>query len=148
MISISCELPDAPYDLKDILTAALQCALEHMGRRGDVDISIVDDAEIWRMNREYRNVDRPTDVLSFPSNEGYELTVPPDGFLGDIAISLPRAQAQAEEYGHSLERELCFLAIHGALHLMGYDHMQDEDRHVMEQLQKDILFEMGVNRDA
>ena len=96
--------------------------------------------------RDYRSVDRPTDVLSFPSNEGDALSAVPDGFLGDIAISIDRAKAQAEEYGHSFERELSFLTVHGCLHILGYDHMNDEERQEMFALQDKILNDMGITR--
>ena len=91
-------------------------------------------------------MDRPTDVLSFPSNEGDALSAVPDGFLGDIAISIDRAKAQAEEYGHSFERELSFLTVHGCLHILGYDHMNDEERQEMFALQDKILNDMGITR--
>ncbi len=107
---------------------------------------MVDDEAIHTMNREYRGIDRPTDVLSFPAAEGEAVLAIPDGFLGDIAISLPRAEAQAEEYGHSLVRELSFLAVHGTLHLLGYDHLTDEDRLRMFTRQDEILEKMRITR--
>ena len=107
---------------------------------------MVDDETIHGINKDYRNVDRPTDVISFPSEEGEEIIAPPDGFLGDLVISYPRAVAQAEEYGHSVRRELSFLAVHGTLHLLGYDHMTDEDSKNMFALQDEILDYIGVER--
>ena len=91
----------------------------------EVSVSFVDDEEIHRMNLEYRNVDRSTDVLSFPLTENGEYEVSPDTGcvpLGDIVISLEHAQAQAEEFGHSFEREVAYLTVHSMLHLLGYDH--------------------------
>ena len=91
----------------------------------EVSVSFVDDEEIHRMNLEYRNVDRSTDVLSFPLTENGDYEVSPDSGcvpLGDIVISLEHAQAQAEEFGHSFEREVAYLTVHSMLHLLGYDH--------------------------
>jgi probable rRNA maturation factor len=88
---------------------------------------VTDAEEIQQLNASYRNIDRVTDVLTFPAWEGDAILCPPDGYLGDIAICYERAAEQAQEYGHSLERELAFLAVHGALHLLGYDHMKPED---------------------
>ena len=85
------------------------------------------------------------DVLSFPALEG-ELLLAPPGYLGDIAICYARAVEQAKEYGHSLERELAFLAVHGALHLMGYDHMTPDEENEMVRRQEEILNKMGVMR--
>ena len=102
-------------------------------------IVLTDDATIHAYNREYRSVDRPTDVLSFPADEGDELTAPPDGFLGDIVISVPTAERQAKELGHSTEREVAFLTIHGMLHLLGYDHIEPEDEELMTARQRELI---------
>ncbi len=146
MIEILTDLPETPEMLERVLTAAAEAALAYEGAAGDITISVVDDEEIHRMNREYRGVDRPTDVLSFPAAEGDAFPAIPDAFLGDIAISLPRAEMQAEEYGHSLLRELTFLTVHGMLHLLGYDHMMDEDRARMFARQDEILEKMRITR--
>ena len=133
-------------EVEAVIVKAAEAALKNRGKWGDITFSVVDDEEIHQVNREYRNVDRPTDVISFPANEGESIAALPDGFLGDIMISLPRAEAQAEEYGHSLKRELSFLAVHGTLHLLGYDHMTDEEAKEMFALQDEILNEMGITR--
>ena len=146
MIEILTDLPETPEMLERVLTAAAEAALAYEGAAGDITISVVDDEEIHRMNREYRGVDRPTDVLSFLAAEGDAFPAIPDAFLGDIAISLPRAEMQAEEYGHSLLRELTFLTVHGMLHLLGYDHMMDEDRARMFARQDEILEKMRITR--
>ena len=146
MIEILTDLPETPEMLERVLTAAAEAALAYEGAAGDITISVVDDEEIHRMNREYRGVDRPTDVLSFPAAEGDAFPAIPDAFLGAIAISLPRAEMQAEEYGHSLLRELTFLTVHGMLHLLGYDHMMDEDRARMFARQDEILEKMRITR--
>lgn len=111
---------------------------------GEVSLTICDNAYIKELNYEYRSIDAPTDVLSFPTLDfdvgGYNL-------LGDIIISLERASLQAEEYGHSLLRELCFLSVHSALHLLGYDHIDDEDgRLYMENRQEEVLNQFGIGR--
>jgi len=117
----------------------------------------VDDARIHELNREYRGIDRPTDVLSFAMQEGDEPDIifdeweegesdPVSGMLGDIVISLERAKAQSEEYGHSLEREIGFLFVHGFLHLLGYDHQTAEEEAVMFAKQEAILQQAGLTR--
>ena len=130
---------------ENIIRKAAEYVLSRENVRASVCITVVDEAEIQRINHEFRNIDRVTDVLSFPAWDGgeYDLT---DGFLGDIAICEKRAREQAKEYGHSLERELAFLTVHGMLHLLGYDHMQPDEEKVMFGLQETILSEMGVFR--
>lgn len=145
MTDIEFEITEYPEDAQNILDAAVAAALEYEGAHGSVAVLVTDDAGIQRLNRDYRGVDRPTDVLSFPSAEG--VSVPADGdFLGDIAISLERAKEQAAEYGHTLKRELSFLAVHGTLHLLGYDHMDDAARGEMFSIQEKILNKMGIER--
>ena len=113
-----------------------------------VSVSIVDNRYIHKINKKYRHIDRPTDVISFAfldSENNYDkvLFSPGPVVLGDIYISLEKAKEQAEEYGHSLHRELSFLFVHGLLHLLGYDHMNEEDEKEMFQLQEEILSEKG-----
>ncbi len=114
-----------------------------------VSVSIVDNRYIHKINKKYRHIDRPTDVISFAfldSENNYDkvLFSPGPVVLGDIYISLEKTKEQAEEYGHSLHRELSFLFVHGLLHLLGYDHMNEEDEKEMFQLQEEILSEKGV----
>ena len=126
-----------------------------------VSILITDDDEIHRINLEQRQIDRPTDVLSFPMvnyetpgdfsflEEDSEDCFDPDSgelLLGDIVISADKVAAQAEEYGHSRRREYAFLIAHSMLHLMGYDHMTPEDAAEMERLQEEILQQLGISR--
>ncbi len=118
----------------------------------EVDITIVDDEEIHTLNREYRNVDRPTDVLSFALDEGEEdepelIDGPEEHLLGDIIISAETAQRQGEEFGHGLEREIVYLAVHGLLHLLGYDHMTDEDKKVMRAKEEEALREIRLSEE-
>ena len=114
-----------------------------------VSVSFVDNRYIHKINKKYRGIDRPTDVISFAfldSENNYDkiLFSPGPVVLGDIYISLDKAKEQAEEYGHSLHRELSFLFVHGLLHLLGYDHMNKEDEEKMFKLQEDILSTKGV----
>ena len=146
MLDILVRVEGLDGSLQYIIAMAVNAALDNRGRQGDVTVAIVDDAEIKRMNREYRGIDSPTDVLSFPAHEGFMLLSQPDAFLGDIAISVDRARLQADEYGHSIERELAFLTIHGMLHLLGFDHILKEDEEEMIALQDQILREMGCAR--
>jgi probable rRNA maturation factor len=114
---------------------------------GDVifNVIIVDNDYIHRLNKEYRGIDRETDVISFALEEG-ETIDEPVKTLGDIYISIDRVYSQAKEYGHSVKRELFFLVTHGFLHLLGYDHMKKEDEEVMFPLQEKILDNYGVKR--
>lgn len=116
------------HSLRRLASKAVKCALECEGFSGTAEVSVTftDDEKIRELNAEYRNIDRATDVLSFPMFDEEAL---PDGrvSLGDIVISLERAQAQADEYGHSFERETAFLIVHSVLHLLGYDHEISED---------------------
>ncbi|SEN04597.1 rRNA maturation RNase YbeY [Lihuaxuella thermophila] len=116
----------------------------------EVSVTIVDNGAIRQMNKEYRKVDRPTDVLSFPlwdPEEEWVIAEEEEAVsLGDIVISLPKAKEQASEYGHSLERELGFLAVHGFLHLLGYDHETKEEEEEMFQRQEEILGRIGLQR--
>ena len=125
MIDIQTELECLPSEAGELIRRAVEATLLREGATGDVCVLITDAEEIQRLNAAYRNVDRVTDVLTFPAWEGDAILSPPDGYLGDVAICYERAEEQAGEYGHSLERELAFLSVHGALHLLGYDHMDE-----------------------
>lgn len=111
----------------------------------EISFSLVIPEEIQELNAEYRNIDKATDVLSFPMLEfpededmlTYETGIPV--MLGDIVISTKRAAEQAEEYGHSLEREICYLSVHSVLHLLGYDHMEEDEKRVMRAREKAIM---------
>ncbi|MFA6947732.1 MAG: rRNA maturation RNase YbeY [Eubacteriales bacterium] len=137
------------FKLRNIIRAAITAALAHEGYvgRAEVSVTITDDEEIHILNNEYRGVDRATDVLSFPLDEADELGKGGENdVLGDIVISLERAQAQAQEYGHSLEREVAFLTVHSVLHLLGYDHMSEAEETEMFDRQREILDEMRIRR--
>ena len=140
------------YDyLEDVYQGILSFTLKHLKLKCDpiISVSIIDNEEIHKINKEYRNVDRPTDVISFAfldndEEEKKKLKKKAIVDLGEIYISLPKAKEQAIEYGHSLERELDFLFLHGLLHLLGYDHMKKEDEIIMFNLQDEILNALGV----
>lgn len=150
-------------EIGEELIALLESILEKAGEMegvesGEVDLTFVDNNRIHELNLEYRGIDRPTDVLSFALNESsedepeivYEVEEEdseeiPD-MLGDIIISVTRAKEQAEEYGHSLERELGFLFVHGFLHLLGYDHQDEASEKEMMGKQEQVLSQVGLTR--
>lgn len=138
--------PDLRRLVKKAVLATLE--FEDFGRRAEVSVTFTDNEKIHALNREYRNVDRPTDVLSFPLSDGEDYDTDGDAvLLGDIVISLERAQTQAEEYGHSFEREVAFLTVHSMLHLLGYDHeTSPEDERDMFARQDEILISAGMTR--
>ena len=106
----------------------------------------MDNEYIHKINKEYRGVDRPTDVISFALEDEPDIKLD-HRILGDIYISIDKAREQANEYGHSLKRELCFLTVHGVLHLLGYDHMKSKkDEEVMFGKQDKILNDLGIER--
>ena len=110
------------------------------------NVIIVDNETIHKINKEYRNIDRETDVISFALEDDKSMPDDDVRMLGDIYISIDKAKDQAKEYNYSLKRELCFLMTHGFLHLLGYDHMKKEDEEIMFPLQEKILKEYGVMR--
>ena len=109
-------------------------------------IIFVDNEKIHELNKQFRGVDRPTDVISFALEDAEEEFLSTIRVLGDIYISIPKMQEQAKEYGHSEKRELAFLVVHGLLHLLGYDHQTDEEEKVMFQIQEEMLNEEGISR--
>ncbi len=118
-----------------------------------ITITLTDPENIQRINKEYRNIDKPTDVLSFPMFEKEELDkkIANNDFgyediLGDIIISIKRVEEQAEEYGHSFERELSYMVVHGFYHLMGYDHIREEDKIKMRPKEEKILQALKIER--
>lgn len=143
---------DITDELKELLVKVAENAAKSEGFEDvEVSISIVDDEEIRKLNRDYRSVDSPTDVLSFPMMdfEGDDAIIQEATdvvMLGDIVISAARAKSQAADYGHSFEREMAFLTVHGMLHLMGYDHEKPEDARAMREKEEKILTELGIER--
>ncbi|GAV12276.1 rRNA maturation RNase YbeY [Paenibacillus sp. NAIST15-1] len=146
--------------LIDLLERILQEAAAMEGiQEGEVALTFVDNEQIHELNREYRGIDRPTDVLSFALNESveeeldilYEIEDEQEldemnDLLGDIIISTERAKEQADEYGHSLEREIGFLFVHGFLHLLGYDHQDEPSEQIMMDKQEAVLEKVGLRR--
>lgn len=127
------------------LDAYTKYLLEYMKIDASFSVIIVDNEKIHEINKQYRNIDRPTDVISFAleENEDYEVQ---ERLLGDIYISIDKVYEQAKEYNHSVKRELFFLVTHGFLHLLGYDHMTKEEEKEMFSLQEEILDSYGVKR--
>lgn len=151
-----------PFDPEPAARTVIEKALEYEGCpfEAEVNLLLTTDEEIHTMNREFRQIDAPTDVLSFPMLE-YQVPGDFSGFeeaedafnpesgellLGDIVISKDKVLRQAEEYGHSPKREFAFLIAHSMLHLFGYDHMEEDERLVMEQKQREILERVGILR--
>ena len=145
---------------KPFIKRVLERALKHLNQPSELlemSLSIVSPEEIQELNKSFRDVDKVTDVLSFPTCDNPTrgaITVVCEDVnpetdlvnIGDIVICLERAKEQAKEYGHSLKRELAFLSLHGLLHLLGYDHVEEEDEKQMVALQKEILDQAGITR--
>ena len=125
----------------------IKTTLDYLKIEDDIEMSciLVDDKDIHQINKEYRHIDRSTDVISFAleDNEQFYIEGMPRS-IGDIFISVDHARIQAQEYGHSLKREMCFLFTHGLLHLLGYDHMNEDDEKEMFSLQKEILNHLHI----
>ena len=141
-------------ELEDAIRRAAAEALryEEFDEDCEISVSIVDNEEIREINRQFRSIDRATDVLSFPmltfaEGEEAEVNENDEIVLGDIIISVDKVREQAEEYGHSMQREFAFLIVHSMLHLFGYDHIDPKDAAIMEPKQKQILEEMHIVRD-
>lgn len=132
------------YKEYDYLNEVIDYVINKLGIKKSIfDIILIDDDEMQKLNKEYRGIDRTTDVLSFALNDNSHIN-PVLNSLGDIFVSIPKMKSQAIEYGHSEKRELSFLVVHGMLHLLGYDHMNELDEKVMFGLQKEILDELGI----
>ncbi len=135
------------YENYDYLYDVLDAALKHENVSNAIfSVVFMNDEEIHEMNRDYRGVDRVTDVISFAFEDNNDLLYNDIRMLGDIFICIPQMKRQAEEYGHSEKRELAFLAVHGILHLLGYDHMNEKDEKVMFELQELILDGQNIKR--
>ncbi len=145
MIDVFSETIELTDEERTSIENAAAEALRSEGCAGDLTILIDTPERIRSLNRDFRHVDAVTDVLTFPAWEG-EISLCADGYLGDIMICYERAEEQAIAYGHSLNRELSFLAVHGVLHLLGYDHMTEADERVMREKQTAILNSIGVTR--
>ncbi len=142
MINIESEIPFS----RDLLERAVTATLEHEAQSMEADLSIIltNDRRLHELNLNYLGIDAPTDVLSFPASE----TDPETGarYIGDILISLPRAESQAAAADHALEAEVQLLVVHGVLHLLGHDHAQAEDKARMWKAQADVLEKLGLGK--
>ena len=135
------------YNDYNYLYDVISYTLEHEKVDNSIfSIIFVDDDEIHEINRNYRNVDRITDVISFAFEDSEDLRYNVVRTLGDIYVCIPQMKRQAKDYGHSEKRELSFLVVHGLLHLLGYDHMNEEDEKVMFALQEMILDDKNIKR--
>ncbi len=133
-------------DTKDI-DKVIKFACKHLNIENPLlNIIIVDNEKIREINKEYRNKDAVTDVISFAFEEIEDVKYEDFRFLGEIYISYERCKEQAQDYGHSVKREFCYLAVHGLLHLLGYDHIKEEDKKVMRALEEEILNEYDIKR--
>lgn len=153
------------FDIEEVARTVALAVLDSEKCEYEVEINLIitDDEGIREMNRDFRDIDRPTDVLSFPNisyetpgdfsvidgEQNIDLVNPDTGNIvfGDIVVNENRVRSQAVEYGHSEKREFAFLVAHSMLHLCGYDHMEEEEAKVMEKKQKDVLKELGITRD-
>ena len=140
-----------PQEYVDNVAAAAKMVGRLYGvENGEVSITLTDNAYIHKLNKQYRGIDRPTDVLSFALNESEEPEIEGGmavNVLGDLIISVERAEEQAADFGHSVRREMAFLTVHGMLHLLGYDHMEDEEREEMEAEQRFVMEKLGISRE-
>lgn len=140
-----------PAEIEENVRAAAEKVGELYGvENGEVSVTLTNNDYIHQLNRKYRQIDRPTDVLSFALNESEEPDIengPDINVLGDIILSVERAEEQAVDYGHSLRREIAFLTVHGMLHLLGYDHMEEADRLEMEKEQRYVMEQLGISRN-
>lgn len=129
----------------DAVQAVLEIAIKNQNLDNiEFNVILVDNPYIHKLNKEHRNIDRETDVITFALEDYKDIVYENYRLLGDIYISIDKAKEQATLYEHSLKRELCFLAVHGFLHLLGYDHMEEEEEKVMFGLQEVILNEAGI----
>lgn len=139
-----------PTGTRLLIRKACNATLSYEGflEPAQVDVTIVDDAEIWEINKEYRDIDSATDVLSFPLGENGEYDSNPENgalLLGDIVISYEHAVAQADLYGHSIDREIAFLTVHSMLHLLGYDHVNGGlEQTIMREKEEAVLELLGL----
>lgn len=140
-----------PTGLRMLVRRACIAVLREEKFEGNAEVCVtfVDNEEIHRLNKEFREKDSATDVLSFPLGENGIYDVNPDTGakqLGDVVISLERAEEQAAEFGHSLQREVCYLTVHSMLHLLGYDHMEPDEKAVMRKKEESVMSLIGLTR--
>ncbi len=130
-------------------TVATVATVHGLSPTAEVSVTLVGDQEMQEINRDWRGIDNVTDVISFALDEGEEPEIiggPSEELLGEIVVCVPQAERQAVEYGHSFERELAYLIVHGMLHLLGYDHMNEEDKAVMRKEEEVVLQKLCLTR--
>ena len=132
-------------DMKKVLEIAIK---EEELNDVEFNVILVDNNYIHELNKNYRKIDRETDVITFALEDNKQIDVPGLRVLGDVYISYDRVISQAKDYGHSTKREICFLGVHGLLHLLGYDHMTKEDEIKMFGLQKELLDSYGIKKES
>lgn len=137
---------DLEKELKELKTLLVNVAKDEGLDNILFNVIIIDNDRIRELNREYRNIDRETDVISFALEDDKTFNLEEIRVLGDIYISIEKARSQALEYGHSFKRELSFLAVHGFLHLLGYDHMEKEEEEIMFKKQEEVLSRYEIIR--
>ncbi|MBR3281331.1 MAG: rRNA maturation RNase YbeY [Clostridia bacterium] len=156
MVSVTVEDIKLVGDEKETIKKVVKKVLNEEKIKHDVNVYVIltNNENIHQINLEYRGVDSPTDVLSFPIYESDEIellkkekTDDVEETLGDIIISIPKVKAQAKEYGHSYERELAYLTTHGMLHLLGYDHINPDEKEVMREREEKILSKLKITRE-
>jgi len=148
MIEIFNETANEIKELKTVEEVLKKAIKKENLKDVEFNVIIVDNEYIHELNKNYRNIDRETDVITFALEDDKTMVSPEEvRVLGDIYISIDKAISQSEEYGHSLLRELSFLAVHGFYHLLGYDHMTEEDEKVMFKKQEEVLEEYGITRE-
>ncbi len=140
-----------PDGIKDKIREAFDSVLKNEGvsDAAEITVTFVGDRKIRELNRQFRNIDRSTDVLSFPLGENGVYDTDPETerlMLGDVVISLEHAFSQAEEFGHSADREIVYLSVHSMLHLLGYDHMEPTEASVMREKEEKTMTEIGLER--
>lgn len=137
-------------EILEIMTKAAEYCLEMEEideERSEISVTFVDKEEIHELNNQYRGVDSPTDVLSFPQFDDFD-DLPEEGdiCLGDVVICTDKAKEQAEEFGHTFEREIIYLFVHSILHLLGYDHMDEDEKALMRRQEETVMEHLGITR--
>ena len=139
---------------EELIKKVIECVLKEEGIKKNLDVyvTLTNNETIRKINAEHRNIDKATDVLSFPMFDREEIPLlkkedNSEDILGDIIVSIEKVREQAEEYGHSFERELAYLVTHGMLHLLGYDHMIEEEKIVMRKREEEILGVLNITRE-
>ena len=142
--AVSQEILDTMMKAAEICVAAENIDVD----RSEISVTFVDMEEIHQLNRDYREVDSPTDVLSFPQFDDLN-DLPEEGeiALGDVVICKDKAEEQAQEFGHSFEREIIYLFVHSVLHLLGYDHMDEDEKKIMRRQEEAVMEQLGITRE-